>query len=123
MEKQPMAKKKAEMKVYKEQLLLLRARLRGDVNAMAKAALTRSTSDVGGRDSVDVGDNFDQEFNLSLVENEGNRLELIEDALVRIEKGVYGQCESCSGRIPKTRLNVIPYTPYCVKCADQSNRS
>ena len=34
--------KKAELKVYKEQLLALRARLRGDVSAMADAALRKT---------------------------------------------------------------------------------
>ena len=34
--------KKAEMKAFKEQLLVLRARLRGDVSAMADAALRKT---------------------------------------------------------------------------------
>ena len=43
--------KKPEMKVYKERLLAVRARLRGDVHAMADAALnkTRAEASGGGR--------------------------------------------------------------------------
>ena len=40
--------KKAEMKAYKELLLALRARLRGDVNAMADAALRKTRSEANG---------------------------------------------------------------------------
>jgi DnaK suppressor protein len=119
-----MVMKKAEMRVYKERLILLRARLRGDVNAMANAALNKTRSEASGDLSsmpihmADVGsDNFEQEFTLSLMENDEETLDSIEAALERIEDGVYGSCIECGGRIPKTRLNAIPYTPHCVKCA------
>jgi RNA polymerase-binding transcription factor DksA len=118
--------KKPEMKVYKERLLLLRARLRGDVHAMADAALRKTRSEASGDLSfmpihmADVGtDNYEQEFTLSLMQNEEGVLDLVEAALERIEAGVYGTCSECNGRIPKTRLNAIPYTPYCVKCASK----
>ncbi len=64
--------KKAEMKAYKEQLLALRARLRGDVNQMADAALKKSRREANGDLSsmpihmADIGsDNFEQEFTLA----------------------------------------------------------
>lgn len=116
--------KKADRKVYKERLLALRARLRGDVNAMANAALNKTRLEASGDLSsmpihmADVGsDNFEQEFTLSLMENEEGTLAKIEAALERIEDGDYGACVECDKPIPKLRLNAIPYTPYCVKCA------
>ena len=118
--------KKSEMKPYKERLLLLRARLRGDVNAMAKAALNKTRTESSGDLSsmpihmADVGsDAFEQEFTLSLMEHDGTALEQIEAALVRIEDGLYGVCVECEGKIPKARLEVLPHTPYCVKCAEK----
>lgn len=116
--------KKAEMKEFKERLLLLRARLRGDVSQMADAALKKNRLDNNGDLSsmpihmADIGtDNFEQEFTLSLMESEGVTLDAIESALERIEDGAYGQCEECGTRIPKTRLKAIPYATMCVKCA------
>ena len=116
--------KKSEAKVYKERLLSLRARLRGDVNAMADAALNKTRSEASGDLSsmpihmADVGsDNFEQEFSLRLMENDEDALAQIETALERIEEGLYGVCAECAAKIPKARLNAIPYTPYCVKCA------
>ena len=121
-----MMMKKADMKVYKERLLALRARLRGDVSAMANAALKKTRSEASGDLSsmpihmADVGsDNFEQEFTLSLMENDEETLEKIEAALERIEDGDYGSCLECDRVIPKTRLNAIPYTPHCVKCASK----
>ena len=84
--------KKAESKVYKERLLALRARLRGEVNQLANAALKKNRPEGAGDQSsmpihmADLGsDNFEQEFTLSLMENEEDTLLAIESALERIE--------------------------------------
>jgi len=121
--------KKTEIKQYKERLLDLRARLRGDVTAMADATLNKTRTDSSGDLSsmpihmADIGsDNFDQEFTLSLMETEGATLDQIEAALERIEDGGYGKCEECGGPIKKSRLKIIPYAAYCIKCAEANER-
>jgi DnaK suppressor protein len=121
--------KNAELQVYKDQLLMLRARLRGDVNHMADSALKKSRSEANGDLSsmpihmADIGsDNFEQEFTLSLMENDGGTLTQIEASLERIEEGSYGQCEDCGTKIPKSRLNAIPYATLCVRCAQQQEQ-
>jgi len=121
--------KKAEMKAYKELLLGLRARLRGDVDAMANAALRKTRTEANGDLSsmpihmADIGsDNYEQEFTLSLMQSDETTLDSIESAIEKIEDGVYGICEECSGPISKTRLNAIPHTPLCIKCAQKLER-
>ena len=117
--------KKAEVKPFKELLLELRARLRGDVSTLANAALSKAGGSGGGSSSVpshiaDLGsDTFEQDNTILLMNNEGETLQQIESALERVEEGVYGCCIECSGKIPKMRLKAIPYTPYCVKCASE----
>jgi DnaK suppressor protein len=121
--------KKPELQVYKDQLLLLRARVRGDVNQLADAALRKSRSEANGDLSsmpihmADIGsDNFEQEFTLSLMECDGGTLTQIESSLERIEDGTYGLCEECGVKIPKSRLNAIPYATLCVRCAQQQEQ-
>jgi DnaK suppressor protein len=121
--------KKTEIDAYKERLLSLRARLRGDVSQMADATLKKSRSEANGDLSsmpihmADIGsDNFEQEFTLTLMQSDEDTLEMIEASLERIEEGTYGQCEECGVKIPKTRLNAIPYASLCVKCASQQER-
>jgi DnaK suppressor protein len=115
--------KKPELKVYKDRLLALRARLQGDVDQLADAALKKkndANADLSRMPihMADIGsDNFEQEFTLSLMENEGGALTQIEAALERIEDNTYGECEECGAKIPKARLNAIPYVALCVKCA------
>ena len=115
-----------EIREFKDQLLILRARLRGDVSQLADAALRKSRSEANGDLSsmpihmADIGsDNFEQEFTLSLMENDDAALQKIESSLERIEEGSYGKCEECGAKIPKSRLNAIPYATHCVKCANQ----
>lgn len=122
-------RKKPDLQPFKEQLLRLRARLRGDVTAMADATLKRTRTESSGDLSsmpihmADIGsDNFEQEFTISLMQNDEGVLDQIEGALERIEAGTYGACVECGARIPKTRLNALPFTPHCIKCASELHR-
>jgi len=121
--------KKTDMLAFKDKLHTIRARLRGDVTTMAEVALRKSG--IEGSDSnampihmAELGsDNFEQEFTLGLMEAEEGTLELIDAALGRIDEGSYGRCIQCEGAIPKTRLNAIPYTPVCIKCAEKQENN
>ena len=42
---------------------------------------------------------------------------MIVAALERIVAGTYGSCASCGDEISEARLDVLPYTPVCAKCA------
>ena len=116
--------KTEDLKLYKERLLALRARLRGDVDQMGGPIFEKPLAQATGDLSVmpihmaDVGsENFEREFTLRLMEAKDQTLDQIEEALQRMEGGIYGVCEMCEEKIPKTRLNAIPYAILCVKCA------
>jgi len=114
---------KTDMLAYKEKLQSIRARLRGDVTTMAQVALRKSGTEAGNAGMpihmAELGsDNFEQEFTLSLMETEEDTLGRIEAALDRIGEGNFGRCVQCDSTIAKARLNAIPYTPVCIKCAE-----
>ena len=115
--------KKSDMLEFKSKLVALRARLRGDVSAMAEVALRKSGMEGNDGSTMPIhmaelgSDNFEQEFTLSLMETEEDTLGLIDSALERIENGDYGKCAQCEGAITKTRLNALPFTPLCIQCA------
>ncbi len=114
----------ADFEKFREILIALRHRLRGDVSMMSEEVM-------GGMDGefndsraplhpADVGSHsFEQEFTLNLLSSDGDRLGRIAVALDKISAGTYGTCDECGGRIPKTRLEVIPDAPCCVKCAEK----
>jgi DnaK suppressor protein len=105
---------------HREILLALRARLLGDVNQMADAALKDSNGVRMPSDLADAGtDAYEQELTLDLLGNGKEVLEQIEAALGRIEDGSYSRCEACGKSIANARLDAIPYAALCVKCASQ----
>ncbi|HXG10375.1 MAG TPA: TraR/DksA C4-type zinc finger protein [Gemmataceae bacterium] len=120
----------AERESYRQQLLALRGRIRGDVSQLADEALHRAGGEASGNLSnmpihmADLGtDNFEQEFTLGLLQNEEQMLAEIEAALQRIDQGTFGKCEECQRPIPKARLQALVYTRYCVECARKLQQS
>ena len=118
--------KKPEIRVYKEQLLFVRARLRGDVSTMADAALKKNRSEAGGELSsmpihmADVGsDVYDQDLRLGMAASERQRILEIDDALVRIAKKNYGICQSTGEPIPLPRLRAKPWAKYTKEAAER----
>ena len=113
--------KKTEVDQYKQHLLDLRARCNGDVSQLADEALKgQEASNLSSMPihMADIGsENFEQEFTLSLLENEVKVIQEIDHALGRIRSGNFGKCEECEDEIPKERLKAIPYVRHCVACA------
>lgn len=60
---------------------------------------------------------FEYEKELSMQQNSIDLLHKVEKALSSIERGEYGQCESCGNDIPTARLDALPYATFCVDCA------
>ena len=120
----PGVMKNDELEAFRQTLEMLRARLRGDLDQMTDEALRRSIVNGSGNLSnvplhmADVGsENYDQEFTLELIENEQGTLELVNEALDRLEQGKFGLCVECGEPISKPRLQAIPYTRHCIHCA------
>ena len=110
-----------EFTLQRERLLALRARLQGDTTQMEDDSLKdhNMTTNIPTDMEEISSDNADQELTLSLLGSEEDALDQIEAALQRIEDGSYGQCEECGAKIPKSRLEAIPYAAQCVRCASQ----
>ncbi|WP_406700737.1 TraR/DksA C4-type zinc finger protein [Singulisphaera sp. Ch08] len=118
--------KSDEVESFRQVLVALRTRLRGDLDQMTDEALRRDQPDSSGNLSnvplhmADVGtENYDQEFTLGLIENEQGTLEQVYEALDRINAGTFGRCQECEAPIAKPRLQALPYTRHCIQCARQ----
>ena len=94
--------------------------LRGDISHMETEAMQRGKQEHAAQDIssfADLGtDNFEQEFTIGLIENEEDALREIELAIERIQEGTFGVCETCTKRVSKERLRVVPYTRHCIEC-------
>ena len=118
--------KPAELKKRKTELLTLRDRLTGTIRHVEEAA--RQDVQKGGEISgypthLADADEEGLDKEIALAQNEEGLLELVEGALKRIDDGTYGICEECGEPIPAERLEAIPFTPYCVRCAQKQDSS
>ncbi|MDL2076252.1 TraR/DksA C4-type zinc finger protein [Streptomyces sp. GXMU-J15] len=43
-------------------------------------------------------------------------LKEVEAAFARVEDGTYGVCQGCAKSVPVERLEILPYTRFCVPC-------
>lgn len=114
----------ADVEHFKQVLLKKRREIVGDVNEIEDEALKQQRLDASGDLSsmpihmADLGtDTYEQEFALGLIDSERKLLRKIDDALARIEKGVYGVCEGTSKPILKDRLEAKPWARYGVEYA------
>jgi DnaK suppressor protein len=72
------------------------------------------------QDVVDKAESsYTKEFLLSLSNAERKQLLMIDEALKRIDKEEFSICQSCGKNISKKRLDVIPWTPYCIDCQEK----
>jgi DnaK suppressor protein len=113
--------KPADIEKFRQLLLVKRSEILGNVSIIEDETFKKERSELSSMPfhMADAGsDNFEQEFALDLMDSEKKLLVEINEALGRIEQGVYGVCEGKGENIPKARLNAIPWARYCVACAE-----
>ncbi len=107
-------------KHYRDLLLDLRAGYMDQLNIHRADALTnRKTGPGAGMAThmADLGsDNFQHDFELGLLSDEGTVIEMIDEALTRLDENEYGICIECGNEISPARLEVKPYARFCVAC-------
>lgn len=98
----------------------LRMALAGDLSLLKELAAQNSA------DMIDNAlDTAQDEISSQLAEVESRELSSIENAIKRMDAGVYGLCEGCETNIPLARLQALPYATHCIQCQrekEQSNR-
>jgi DnaK suppressor protein len=96
----------------RNQLLAQVAQQRG--GKLGRAEMAHTHFDNSQDDQAQIRSERELEFALN--EHELVELQAIEDALKRIQEGVYGLCLSCGAPIPHERLHAAPQALRCVAC-------
>jgi len=99
----------------RERLLKMRQEITLEVKSAAEASREL------GQDGVpDIGDmayaSYHRDVMMNLSENQRQKLRDIDAALERIETGEYGVCMGCEEEIDTKRMEVRPFSRYCVEC-------
>lgn len=69
-----------------------------------------------------AADTVQDELNSQLIEVEARELAAIDEAIARMNQGIYGKCDGCGKSIPLTRLRAIPYATDCIDCKRRAER-
>ena len=116
---------KAEIKEVRDELTDIRDRVARTLEAQEAelAGLMRDAGDGAGHDQADMGaTSFERDHELTVVNNEREKLAQIDRALARIADGTYGICESCGNPIGKMRVMAFPRATLCLTCKQREER-
>ena len=64
----------------------------------------------------------DRNFELRIRDRERRLIMKMQDAIKRIDDGVFGICESCGGPISEKRLIARPVTTDCIECKTKQEK-
>ncbi|MBD3180024.1 MAG: TraR/DksA family transcriptional regulator [Candidatus Latescibacteria bacterium] len=119
---------KKELKKFRELILAERNRIVSELGRINNEIKNASDSGSSGSNYAshlaDSGtDGMEREKLYLYASQEGDYLRALDEALERIERGIYGKCESCGELIPKKRLNVVPAARMCIVCQTNQEKN
>ena len=104
-----------KLTTYKTKLVEIRSELVGDVEKNLKSSKQEMNGQVPDI-SDDAAQSYSKQLMMNLGQQEWGKLKLVDEALEKIKGEKFGLCEECKKNIPEARLNIIPFTKYCVEC-------
>lgn len=108
MEREKLAEIKAQLLQMREDVLKESQRVYAESQSLGKDGVP----DIGDMSS----NSYNQEVLMNLSETQRARVRDIDAALKRIDQGVYGLCMRCEEEISPRRMEVRPFSRYCVEC-------
>jgi DnaK suppressor protein len=118
--KKPKTKSKAKINLREKKIQEIRKRLVAQKKALLAGALEALNELPGQTVFADLGDQataeIDRNFMLRLKGRERKLLKKIEEAIERMEQGVFGICDKCGLEINIKRLEARPVTTMCIEC-------
>ena len=120
--------KKLPNKEFKDLLIKQKSRILKSLGQLEET--TENNQRGNATDTVGVpthlaelsSDAVERDLEINLTSSESNILQLIEEALKKIDQKKYGRCENCNKPIPVKRLKAIPYTKYCIECQNKMEK-
>ncbi len=108
---------KKDLDEYRMLLLQRRMFLTGNMGNLENGVGGNGAGRDSMGDAADLGaGSLEMDFALSVLESEGNALQMIDEAITRVDSGSYGICDNCEKPIIKARLKAIPWADRCIDC-------
>ena len=110
--------KKNKLKHFQSLLENIRTEIVGDVEKAhrnIKSNEVETMADI----SDDAANSYGRKLQGDLEEHEWVKLKQVEAALKKVGDEEYGICEQCRQEILKNRLEIMPYTEFCIQCLSE----
>ena len=106
---------------FRNKLLEMKKDLINKLNERYNEAL--SFGNDGGQDAADEAYNiYNKNLMLGKVETDALKLQLVDQALIRITNGTYGVCIECEDEIEERRLEYVPFARFCTECKSEMEK-
>lgn len=69
-----------------------------------------------------AANSYTKEFLFSQSNHDRDVLQLVTEALSRIEQGNYGECIHCGGGMQPKRLEAVPWARHCIPCQEKQEQ-
>ena len=114
--------KKNKLKHFQSLLENIRTKIVGDVE---KAHHNKKSNEVEQMADIsdDAARSYGKKLQGDLEEQEWVKLKQVEAALKKVADGEYGICEQCEQEILETRLEIMPYTEFCIQCLSEIEKN
>jgi RNA polymerase-binding protein DksA len=93
------------------------AALERDIATIVESAKGGATDDEHDAEGATIA--FERAQAMALLEETRTQVEALDTALVRVDSGSYGVCESCGQDIAPERLAARPCATLCITCASR----
>ncbi len=112
-----MDKKKLEQ--FKKRLEQRQQELRRTVSRNVQDGRAADSEDIAQDIADKAANSYTKEFLFSQSSNDRALLARVEEALVRIREGNFGECINCGDEVNAKRLEAVPWARYCIKCQEK----
>ena len=85
----------------------------------ANQSTERNTTESNFSNEIDMASDLEgREMMFQLTSRDRSELKRIQEAIYKIDHGIYGICESCSKKISTKRLKILPLSSLCIECKE-----
>ena len=112
-----------ELEEFRRLLQELRKKLANNVTNLQNEALgapgekSSELADVPLTHLADrASDTFAQDMMVGILQDSEAELADVDNALEKIDRGIYGTCENCRADISRARLKALPFARLCIDC-------
>ena len=114
-----MEKKRAE--IYKKRLLAKQEELLHTVTQSEQDG--RQADEEATQDVADKAANaYTKEFLFHQSDDSRRVLQLVNEALQRLNNGAYGLCVACHEEVQTKRLDAVPWARHCLECQEKQEQ-